>query len=211
MKRKISLSLAAAAALTALACVTINVYFPEAEVKELAVQIEDAIERQAAEGDVEMEESDTPPEETSQQRVWLHDALAFVFGTTQAYAFEGGSGVAAPEISNPAIRRIIANRAKRAQDIRKFKTKGVFGENRNALLEIRSLDGLQLKDRAAVQKMLKAENTDREAMFKEIAAATGTDLSHLAQIRTTYAETLRAKAKTGDAIQLPNGSWQRKK
>lgn len=196
------------AALTALACVTINVYFPEAAVKELASQIEDAVEQQAAEGSGE--EAPDPSENALFSRSTLRGVLAFVFSAPKVHAQEGSSEVIAPQITNPAIRKIIANRASRADQIRQHKSTGVLGESKDALLEIRSLDALSLKDRATVQKLVKAENTDRETMFKEIAAATGTDLSQLPQIRQTYAETLRAKAKVGDWIQLPDDSWKQK-
>ena len=55
-----------------------------------------------------------------------------------------------------------------------------------------------------------AENSDRERMFKEIAAATGTDLSQLSSIKKTYAQTLRQKARRGDWIELPDGTWKQK-
>ncbi|MCH9647178.1 MAG: YdbL family protein [Deltaproteobacteria bacterium] len=196
------------AALTALACVTINVYFPEAAVKELASQIEDAVEQQAAEGSGD--DAPQPEEEAFFSRSTLRGVLSFVFSAPKVYAQDGGSEVIAPQITNPAIRKIIANRASRADQIRQHKSSGVLGETKDALLEIRSRDALSLKDRASVQKLVKAENTDRETMFKEIAAATGTDLSQLPQIRQTYAETLRSKAKTGDWIQLPDDSWLQK-
>lgn len=197
------------AVLTALACVTINVYFPEAAVKELASQIEDAVEEQAAEaGDGDGE---GPQPEASHRSLSLRSLLAFAFSAPKVYAQEKDSDVAAPEITNPAIRKIIANRAARAGEIRRYKSGAVLGEGNDALLQIRSLDTLSLKDRAALQKLVKAENADRETMFKEIAAATGTDLSQLPQIRATYAETLRDKAKAGDWLQLPDDSWQQKK
>ena len=118
--------------------------------------------------------------------------------------------VAAPEITNPAIRKIIQSRATRVQQLNKYKASGSLGENNQALVEIRRLDALPLQERAAVQTLVKAENEDRERMFKEIAAATGTDLSQLPKIRSTYATTLRQKARRLDWIQMPDGSWRHK-
>ena len=57
---------------------------------------------------------------------------------------------------------------------------------------------------------MRAENDDRERMFKAIAAATGTDLSQLPKIRSTYVTTLRQKARRGDWMQMPDGSWRNK-
>ena len=86
----------------------------------------------------------------------------------------------------------------------------MLGKNNKALLEVRSLDSLALRERAAVQKLVKEENEGRERMFKEIAAATGTDLSQLPQIQSTYAETLRERANAGDWIQLASGEWKQR-
>ena len=118
--------------------------------------------------------------------------------------------VAAPEITNPAIEKIIQSRAGRVKELNKYKASGVLGANNKALVEVRQLDALPLQERAAVQKLVKAENADRERMFKEIAAATGTNLSQLPKIRSTYATTLRQKARPGEWIQMPDGSWRQK-
>ena len=207
--RKIAVFATALGALAAIACVTINVYFPEAAVKELAAQIEEAVEQQAQEEDTATEPEDTsaPEQNVRLLGVWAKDLLAHLAGAAPVYA---QGDVAAPGISNPAIRAIISSRAKRAADLRKYKDRGTVGENRLALVEVRSLNGLALKERAEVQRLVKAENADRETMFKEIAAATGVDLSQLPQIQKTYAETIRQKAKKGDWIQQPDESWKQK-
>jgi uncharacterized protein YdbL (DUF1318 family) len=130
-------------------------------------------------------------------------------GATTAYAAE--DQVAAPEISNPAIRKIIDSRAARLKAVNDLKAKGVVGESNQALLVVRNLDAIQgLKERAEAQKLIKEENADREQLFKEIAAAKNVELSQLPQIRTTYAEALRENARPGDWIQLPDGNWMQK-
>ena len=118
--------------------------------------------------------------------------------------------VAAPEITNPAILKIIQSRAGWVRELNRHKGSGAIGENNRALVEVRQLDALGLQERAAVQKLVKAENADRERMFKEINAATGADLSQLPKIRSTYATTLRQKARRNDWIQMPDGSWRQK-
>ena len=88
---------------------------------------------------------------------------------------------------------------------------GVIGENNQALVEIRALDQLEdLRLRSEVQKLVRAENEDRERLFKEIAAAKNVDLSQLPRIRETYAATLRANAAPGEWIQTADGEWKRK-
>ena len=200
-------------ALATLACVTINVYFPEAAVKDLSDRIEEAVIREAAEteGEGDAEEEGEAPSGESSSNVWNTferglGAVLHALPASEALAQD----VAAPEITNPAIRQIVESRGKRVKAINAHKSTGVLGENQKALLEIRDLASLGLRDRATVQKLVKEENADRERMFKEIAAATGTDLSQLPQIQATYAETLRSKARTGDWIQEPDGTWTQK-
>ncbi len=242
-------------ALVAAACVTINVYFPEAEVKDLAEQIEDAVAREAAEGDGSAAESaaasrddgdGTPgaepddaslrgPQDVSlvetqdvsfgktqnvsfgetQNVSWLRESLDMAVGATlyllsPTPAYAQNNDVAAPEISNPAIRKIIQSRGARVSELDKHKTSGALAESNQALVVVRQLDALPLQQRAAVQKLVKAENADRERMFEEIAAATGTDLSQLPKIRSTYAATLRQNARPGDWIQQPDGTYRQK-
>jgi len=208
MKRSIVIGLGCAVVLAA--CITINVYFPEAAVKELAQQIEDEVQRKAA-----GEPSPTPvPEPTpvAEPAAGAPESLlswVLSLGATTAYAAQ--DEVAAPEITNPAIRKIIDSRAARLRAVTDLKAKGVVGESNEALLVVRNLDAIQgLKERAEAQKLIRDENADREQLFKEIAAAKNVELSQLPQIRTTYAEALRENARPGDWIQLPDGSWEQK-
>lgn len=215
-------------ALTAVACITINVYFPEAAIKDLSEKIEDAVAREAG----ILEDSDSEagaPDATSSEDdaasidgqadtpesdrlASLWRAVAPVVGLViDATAGDAqAQTVADPEITNPAIRRIISSRAQRVAELDRHKASGVLGENNKALVEVRSLDALELRDRAAVQKLVRDENADRDRMFREIAAATQADLSQLGRIQETYAQTLRANARPGDWIQLPNGQWTQK-
>ena len=201
----------------ALACVTINVYFPEAAVKDLSERIEAAVAEQAAETSGETPDAGSEAEGDSGGQADLGGgflrAAEIALGTALHLLGPGDAlaqEVAAPEITNPAIRRIIASRGARVAEIDRFKSQGVLGENNQALLEARELGSLALQDRAAVQKLVREENADRERMFKEIAAATGADLSTLPQIRSTYAQTLRQRARSGDWIQQAGGQWVQK-
>lgn len=198
-------------------CVTVNVYFPETAVRNLAEKIEDAVDRQAAEGSDGAAPSDSASLNSSSTATtlagaalarWLGSALVTFLPAGTAYG--ASDEVAAPEITNPAIRKIIQQRAARIVRVSQLKAQGVLGEGKDALLEVRALDSLSLQERAGAQKLVRDENADREEMFKEIAAATGTDLSQLPQIRATYAATLRDRARSGDQIQKPDGTWIKK-
>ena len=199
-------------ALTALltaACVTINVYFPEAAVRDLSQKIEDEVAKEAAKQTAADPDAapDVTPEVGKQSRV-APGVLDLVLGATPAYA---AGEVPDPGVSNPAIRKIIESRAARAEALDGFKAQGAIGENNQALVEVLALDAIaDLRQRAEVQRLVKAENADREQLFREIAAAQDVDLAQLPRIRETYAETLRANAKPGHKIQMPDGAWKTK-
>lgn len=198
--RRAGFPIVALAVLTA--CVTVNVYFPEAEVRDLSKQIEQEVRKQAAEQSGEAPPA-APESQAPNQGASLLDLLV---GATPAMA-----QVAAPEITNPAIRKIIDSRSARFNELRKYFDQGVLGENNKGLVEVRALDAVaDLKARADVQRLVRAENTDREELYKEIAAAKNVDLSQLQKIRETYAETLRQNSKAGDWIQKADGSWVKK-
>jgi len=207
-------------ALVLIGCVTINVYFPEAEVKDLSEQIEEEV-RQRAEALDEEGNVVEPPlarvaiepagsgwtrarlEGRTQRAPWVSRML----GVSSAWAQE----VPPPQVTNPAIRKIIDARARRIDALDGFKSAQVLGESNRGLLEIRNLQAVgDLRQRAEVQRLVREENADREQLYREIAAALSVDPSQLDQVRATYAETLREYARPGDLIQMPDGSWRQK-
>jgi uncharacterized protein YdbL (DUF1318 family) len=198
--------LAIAPVLLTAACFTINVYFPEAAIQDLSNKIEEQVAKEAAAKAAAAPDT-PPPAEPSDKPKSSSGLLDLLLGTSVAYADE----VAAPEVSSPAIRKIIDSRASRLDEIGAFKAKGVIGENNHGLLEARNLESLgDLKARADVQRLVKAENTDREELYKEVAVAKGVELSQLPKIRETYAATLRERAKPGEWIQGADGAWKQK-
>lgn len=206
MKTRRRLAVLLTVALALLACVTINVYFPEAAIKDLSEQIEEEVQKAAEEGEAGSEAG--APEQTQEEPGEETSLLDLVLGVSPAHAQEN---VPAPEASNPAIRKIIDSRAGRLAALNKFKAQGVIGESNEALVVIRKLDAVEdLRQRAEVQRLVRAENADREQLYKEIAVAKKVDPSQLPKIRQTYAETLRRNARPGDLIQLPDGTWQKK-
>lgn len=197
-----------AATVAAISCVTINVYFPEAAIKDLSQQIEEQVRKEAAKREAEAAKTPTPaPQEDAKKPGPSAGLLDSLLGALPAFAED----VAAPEVTSPAIRKIIDSRAARASALADYKSKGVVGENNQARVEVRNLETLpDLKARAEVQRLVRAENADREELFKEIAAAKKVDLSQLPKIRETYARTLRDGARPGEWVQMPDGTWSQK-
>jgi uncharacterized protein YdbL (DUF1318 family) len=187
-----------------MACVTINVYFPEARIQELSEQIEEQVRTEAGEEQNEQEPQEQPEGETTSSS---SSPLGLLLGSTPAFAQE----VPAPGVTNPAIRKLIDSRAARFNDLVPYYDSGVIGENNQGLVESLHLDKVDdLRKRAEVQRLVKAENADRDKLYQEIAAAEGVDRAQLPRIRETYAETLRNKARSGWWIQTPSGEWKQK-
>lgn len=195
--------------LLAVACVTVNVYFPEGEIRDLSRQIEEEIRQQAAEeAAAEPEEGQSPRSSSLGLGARLRRAA---FAVVSGIPVQAQEKVPEPEVSNPAIRKIIDARAQRLRAINGFKAGGVVGENNEALLELRALDAVSdLRQRAELQRLVKQENADRENLFREIAVFTAVDPSEIPRIRQTYAATLREEANRGDWIQMPDASWRQK-
>ncbi len=212
-KREVGLPLVALALVALVACVTVNVYFPEAAVKDLSKQIEEQVQKEAAAKAAQPAPGETPPQppatkpEEGPKGGGSAGLLDLLVGATPAFA----QGVAAPEVSNPAIRKIIDSRAARIGELNRYKSLAAIGEGNDALVAVRDLNVLpDLKARAEVQRLVAAENRDREELFREIAAAKKVDPSQIPKIRETYAGTLRETARPGDWVQMPDGAWKQK-
>jgi uncharacterized protein YdbL (DUF1318 family) len=90
--------------------------------------------------------------------------------------------------------------AARAPEILKLKSQGLIGENNQGYLEVRESGG-------GAADLVKAENKDRQMVYKAIAAKTGGTVTQVGQ----RAAAKRAEvAGSGEWLQKPGGAWYRK-
>ncbi len=176
------------------ACVTINVYFPEAEVQEAAGEFIDKVIGNDA--DAAAPEATAPGQPTS---------FRFEFALiSSAYA------AADLSIETPAIKAIQQRMADRfATALEKHFTSGALGLKRDGLIELRDAASLPLPDRAAVKQLVADENRDRAAVYREIAVANDHP-EWEAEIRSTFAEQWISKARKGWYYQDVKGAWVQK-
>ena len=113
--------------------------------------------------------------------------------TGTAYAGEGLS----PEVEKAAY-----NRKDRLPELSSWEAKGVVGENKKGLVEIRSQSEGQ-----GLGSMISDENADRMIIYKELAQKNGTSVSDVQKI---YAERLQANAPAGTPVESQDGSWNTK-
>jgi uncharacterized protein YdbL (DUF1318 family) len=187
--------------------ITVNVYFPAAEIRDAASRIE----REVRQGD---ETPTTPPssgpsEAPKQQSIrWWprRGPLRLALGVSTAAAQQQLDIT----ISTPAIRRLIASRKARYPRLVPFFDQGALGENNRGLVEIRTLDALALRDRARVKALVEQENADRRQLYRALAEANNISSDRVDEIAAIFAEVNRKEAKKDWKIQEPNGQWRTK-
>ena len=179
------------------AVITVNVYFPTEAVEEAAEKIINEIEGE--------EESQVIPDESSSQSHFWSNVPFYVLGNSTVYAEEIDLN-----LTTPAIRKVIATMKTRNSKVMHFKDKGLIGETYDGMLAIRDMSGISGEDIRTIKRLLRAENTDREILYKELAVANKISLSEISSIKTVFAKTRKAKAKPGHWFQDEKGKWTQK-
>ena len=107
-----------------------------------------------------------------------------------AYAQEGLS----PEVEQAALRR-----GQRYSELMSWREKGIIGENRLGLLEIRDPQGAD----SSLKQLVNDENSDRMIIYQEVA---GKNQVSVEEIQRIYAERLQNDAPSGTPIEVLNES-----
>lgn len=184
------------------ACVTINVYFPEAAAEKAADRIIEDIwgpEEGEKPGSNEQSSITTPLREIMVAA--LVGTLNFVVPAAQAQADL--------DVSSPAINALIDSMESRAASLEPFLDSGAVGLTSDGYLEIRDANSVPLADRNRLRKLVSDDNADRSALYREIA----TENDHPeweADIRGTFADRWIAKARDGWYYKTSAGAWKQK-
>ncbi len=195
MNKRYALGTAAATGLLiALACITVNIYFPEATVKQAAAEIVDEIRK--TEGAKKAPETLTVLTEPRQApRFSLVPA---------AYAQE------ATNVSTPAIRALKESMKNRFPTLKPYFDAGNIGESNKGLLDVRDETGLNLQAKAALRNAVKDENADRMKLYAEVAKALNIEASQIEKIQKIFAEEWAKSAAAGWWVQGEDGAWIKK-
>lgn len=185
------------------ACVTINVYFPTAE----AVEAADQIIRDVYGNDPEQSEpaGETPPPQPDQSRIENSPVWVAVL----EWLVRPAEAAADINIQSPAVRTIRASMEQRFSSLKPFYDSGAIGMTHDGLLEVRDLNAVGLRERKAVKTGVADENKDRNALYREIAAANGQPAWE-AEIRKIFAKRWVDNAPAGWWFQDKQGNWQQK-
>lgn len=183
------------------ACVTINVYFPEAAAERAADRfIQDVIgPDMAPEGG-----SDGVSRDDSRA---AFDPLGALVGILipSAHAQSVDIDIESPQVN--AIKQRMTER--QSEYLADWFDAGAIGLDNTGLVAIRDRGAVSLSQRRELEQIVSEENADRRAVYREIAVANGHP-EWEDRIRETFAERWIANARPGWYYQDETGSWQRK-
>lgn len=171
-------------------CLTINIYFPEAAVKKTADEIVD-----------EVRKTDEQEKTKKEKQDLSSSSFSFV---AVAYAQEAES------VSTPKIRALKQSLSDRFPHLVPFFDAGNIGEGNDGYLQVRNEEGLALKDKASLRRLVKEENSDRESLYTEVAGALDIDPSQIQRVQKIFAKSWIRKSRPGWWIQREDGQWVRR-
>jgi uncharacterized protein len=192
-------------------CVTVHLYFPEAEIRNAAEEIVNEARPDGIEG------AEAPPEEPRPA-----EGQAGSGGGAEAPRLRGDIRLAAfraeeepkkkveIDISSPVIKRIRESLKKRYPKLFPWYERGVYGEGRDGYIALRGVEGLSLKEKKDVQTLLADENADRKNLYTEIARENEIDAERIADIGLLFSEEWQKKSRSGWWIEAEKGKWVRK-
>jgi uncharacterized protein YdbL (DUF1318 family) len=180
-------------------CVTVNIYFPAAEVQKAADRIVEDVRGEKGPAGEE------PAKGTDKGSGLFQRLRRLGAGASAAYAAEVDVNV-----STPAIRALKASMKERFPRLRPFYQKGSIGENNKGLVEVRDTSGLNLRDKAELNRLVAEENKDRMDLYAEIVKANNFGSEYVPRVQEIFANSWRDKAGQGWWIQKDDGTWVRK-
>lgn len=199
--RKLLVSVVVLLALVAVACVTINVYFPEAAAVEAADRIIDKV-RGEEDGD---ETSFMKPRDDRDIPVLY--ALARGVG---GFLISDAQAQAPVDFDKPSAEKLALENslAERFRELRPYFDSGAIGLTESGLVDFRDRSIVPLKDRNRVVQLVAAQNNDWNALYAEIARLNDHP-EWQDNIRRTFAERWVAKADKGWYYR-EDGAWKQK-
>jgi uncharacterized protein len=188
------------------ACVTINIYFPAAAAEKVADEIIKDIQSNPAQKPQQKPGlKQQSKSERSDFQISLYKAVdkAINLAISTAQAAEADVSIDSPE-----IRQLTASMERRFSSLQSFYAAGAIGIKADGLLAVRDAASVSLKDRNQVNKLIAAENADRQALYQAIANANGHP-EWAAQIKSTFATRWISNAQAGWWYQSA-GTWKQK-
>lgn len=181
------------------ACVTVNIYFPAAQVERTAEQIVDDVYGQPAGQPAPAPQ--TTPQSGPQSMLTRFFALV---GPSPALAQDATS------VSNAAIRSLKEQVSQHHQLLLPYYDLGAVGIARNGLLELRDSAGLPMAEIGKLKRLVALDNDSRRQLYQEVARALSVDPSQEAKVGEIFADKWQEGAQPGWWVQGADGQWRKK-
>lgn len=192
------------------ACVTINIYFPAAAAEKAADEIIKDIQNVVPQKTEPKPKASLPDWQVSVYQL-IDNAINVVISPAQAHSDDFSPAQthdADLTIDSPEIRQLRAAMELRFASLQPLYAAGYIGIQEDGLLAVRDAESVPLKDRNQVNKLVAAENADRQSLYQAIANANGHP-DWAAQIKSTFAARWVSNAQAGWWYQS-SGSWKQK-
>lgn len=112
------------------------------------------------------------------------------------------------DVNTPAISAIKSSMQARHSQLAAHYASGAIGLTKDGLIAVRDATALPLKDRQGINALVAAENSDRNALYKEVAAGNGHP-EWQGEVRGIFAGRWIDKAQSGWYFQQ-DGNWVKK-
>lgn len=216
-EHRLIITLGALLCLAACAIITVNVYFPEKDVKSAYKSLEDEL----LEPTPKTPGPATPPKPSSrlERSLMLVAAVGWNISlVTDAYAQEDLAQQIAQEIKGyPEVIAAYKGLGQRLERLNQLRDQGLVGEGMDGKVVLRAKPP---KVGEAEGKLVEEENKDRDVIISGMAKAivkltkqesTSANLAKVKpQASETFASLRRDKAKPGWWVQLSDGTWKQK-
>jgi uncharacterized protein YdbL (DUF1318 family) len=193
-------------ALVVSACVTINVYFPAVAAERAADRIINDVW-----GESPQQQPQTPPQHSPQSSAPGNASAHVTAFAMRTLSLIIPAAHAQPDfdISSPAIKSLTQSMEQRHSQLKSAYDVGAIGLTQQGLVEIRDQSAVPLQQRNTLRKLVADENTDRNALYREIALANQhPDWEN--DIRATFARRWIERAPKGWWYQDGSGNWKQK-
>jgi uncharacterized protein len=185
-------------ALLLTACVTINIYFPAAAAEKAADEIIKDIQS--------ITPQKTEPKPKADLTDWQMIAFQLIDNTINIIVSPAQADEANLNIDSSEIRQLRAMMESRFAALQPFYAAGFIGIQADGFLAVRDAASVPLKDRNQVNKLVAAENADRQSLYQAIANANGHP-EWATQIKSTFAASWVSNAQSGWWYQSA-GNWK---
>lgn len=134
--------------------------------------------------------------------------MIFLVALTSLFLVSQANAAADLDVNTPAISALKSSMQTRHGQLATHYASGAVGLTNDGLVAVRDATAVPLKDRQGINALVAAENADRNALYKEIAAGNGHP-EWQGEVRNIFAGRWIDKAQSG-WYYLKDGAWVKK-